>query len=117
MVVTDGSSRCPTILAQLWPDARHQFCVFHVLKELHTQVLDAVRRLRRGLSRRGNLGRKRKPGRPPKCWAKRRGVTNKEKSAFDFNRRWLIVKRRDTMAPQEQAELAAALNCLPERKV
>src|SRR3954447_11405326 len=82
VLVTDGSNLYPTILAELWPDARHQLCVFHVLKELHKHVLDAVRRLRRGLSRRGNRGRKRKPGRPPKGRAKRKGLTNKEKSAF-----------------------------------
>src|SRR3954447_10418278 len=61
VAVTDGSNLYPAILAELWPDARHQLCVFHVLKELHKNVLDAVRRLRRGLSRRGNRGRKRKP--------------------------------------------------------
>ena len=64
VVVTDGSNLYPAVLAELWPDARHQLCVFHVLKDLHKHVLDAVRRLRRGLSRRGNRGRKRKRGRP-----------------------------------------------------
>jgi hypothetical protein len=52
VVVTDGSNLNPALLAELWPDARHQLCVFHVLKDLHKHVLDAVRRLRRGLSRR-----------------------------------------------------------------
>ena len=31
VVVTDGSNLYPAILAELWPDARHQLCVFHVL--------------------------------------------------------------------------------------
>ena len=35
VVVTDGSNLYPELLAKLWPDARHQLCVFHVLKELH----------------------------------------------------------------------------------
>src|SRR3954447_16300930 len=87
VVVTDGSNLYPAILAELWPAARHQLCVFHVLMDLHKQVLDAVRRLRRGLSRQGNRGRKRKPGRP-KAKAKRRGLTAKEKSAFIFKHRW-----------------------------
>src|SRR5215211_6775756 len=99
VVVTDGPNLYPEILAELRPDARHQLCVFHVLKELPKHVLDAVRRLRRGLSRRGNRGRKRKPGRP-KAGAKRRGLTNKEKSAFIFKHRWLIVRRRDKMSDQ-----------------
>jgi transposase-like protein len=117
VVVTDGSNLYPAILAELWPDARHQLCIFHVLKELHKHVLDAVRRLRRGLSRRGNRGRKRKRGRPPKARVERRGVTNKEKSAFVFKHRWLIVRRRDRMSDQERADLATMLSYLPELKV
>jgi hypothetical protein len=116
VVVTDGSNLYPTILAELWPDARHQLCVFHVLKDLHKHVLDTVRRLRRGLSRRGNRGRKRKPGRRPKGRAKRSGLTNKEKSAFIFKHRWLIVRRRDKMTDQERADLATLLSYLPELK-
>jgi hypothetical protein len=117
VVVTDGSNLYPTILAELWPAARHQLCVFHILKDLHKLVLDAVRRLRRGLSRRGNRGRKPKRGRPPKSRAKRRGLSHKEKSAFVFKHRWLVVKRRDTMSPQEQADLTTMLFYLPELKV
>jgi hypothetical protein len=115
VVVTDGSNLYPATLAQLWPAARHQLCVFHVLKDLHKQVLDAVRRLRRGLSRRGNRGRKRKPGRP-KARARRRGLTNKEESAFIFKHRWLIVRRRDTMSDRERADPATMLSYLPELK-
>jgi transposase-like protein len=117
VVVTDGSNLYPTILAELWSDAHHQLCVFHVLKDLHKLVLDAVRGMRRAMSRRGNRGRKRKRGRPPKSRAKRRKLSNKEKSAFVFKHRWLIVKRRDEMTPQEQADLATMLGYLPELKV
>jgi hypothetical protein len=116
VVVTDGSNLYPTVLAELWPGARHQLCVFHVLKELHKHVLDAVRRLRRGLSRRGNRGRKRKPGRRPRGRARRKGLTNKEKSTFIFKHRWLIVRGRDKMSEQERADLAAMLSYLPELK-
>jgi hypothetical protein len=116
VVVTDGSNLYPAILTELWPAARHQLCVFHVLKDLHKQVLDAVRRLRRKLSRRGNRGRKRKRGRPPKSRAKRRGLTAKEKSTFVFQHRWLIVKRRDGMSPQERADLEVMVSYLPELK-
>src|SRR5215210_7103282 len=116
VVVTDGSNLYPAILAELWPDARHQLCVFHVLKDLHKKVLDAVRRMRRGLSRRGNRGRKRKPGRPRKARARQRGLTNKEKSAFIFKHRWLIVRRRDRMSDQERVDLATMLSYLPELK-
>ena len=57
VVVTDRSSLYPTLLATLWPDAEHQLCVFHVMQDINELVLDAVRRLRRKLARRGERGR------------------------------------------------------------
>jgi Transposase len=117
VVVTDGSNLYPAILAELWPSARHQLCVFHVLKDLHEQVLDAVRRERRALSRRGHRGRKRKLGRRPKGRAKRPGLTNQEKSSFVHQHRHLIVKRREKMTRQERIDLATMQNYLPELKV
>src|SRR5262245_36954652 len=32
VVVSDGSNLYPAVLADLWPRARHQLCVFHILK-------------------------------------------------------------------------------------
>src|SRR5262245_25013609 len=72
VVITDGSPLYPPALAEVWPRARHQLCVFHALKGINEKVLDAVRRLRRACQRRGKAGRKRKPGRPKKG-GKRRG--------------------------------------------
>src|SRR5439155_7249 len=46
VVVSDGSSLYPELLATIWPDARHQLCVFHLLRDVLGKVLDAVRRLR-----------------------------------------------------------------------
>src|SRR5207244_2388366 len=71
--------------AEIWPDARHQLCVFHLLRDVLNKVLDAVRRLRRAQARRGRAGRKRRRGRPG--WRhpsrrRRRGPTAKEKAAF-----------------------------------
>ena len=117
VVVTDGSNLDPRILAELWPDARHQLCVFHVLKDLHEQVLDAVRRQRRAMSRRGHRGRQQKRGRRPNGRAKRQGLTNKEKSSFVHRHRHLIVKRREKMTRQERIDLATMQSYLPELKV
>src|SRR5215211_7573139 len=83
VVISDGSNLYPSVLAEVWPRAAHQLCVFHVLQGVTDKVLDAVRRLRRACERRGKGGRKRKRGRPKKG-AKRRaskGPTNKEKAA------------------------------------
>lgn len=116
VVVTDGSNLYPTVLAELWPQARHQLCVFHVLKDLHKQVLDAVRRLRRGLARRGHRGRKRKRGRPRRTRRKRPGLTIKEKAAFISKHRYLITQRRDRLSKSDRTDLGTMLDYLPELK-
>jgi Transposase len=108
VVISDGSNLYPSVLAEVWPGAAHQLCVFHVLQDVTDKVLDAVRRLRRACERRGKAGRKRKPGRSRKGAKKRRagrGPTNKEKAAFVFKRRYLIVKRAESLSEQERADL------------
>jgi Transposase len=115
VVVTDGSSLYPTVLAEVWPAAKQQLCVFHVLQDVTAQVLDAVRRLRRQQARRGNSGRKRRRGRQSEKQKKRqrrRGPTVKEKSAFVFKHRFLIVKRNLTRP--EWDNLQQLFGYLPE---
>jgi hypothetical protein len=117
VVVTDGSKLYPALLKEIWPAARHQLCVFHVLQDVTNQVLDAVRRLRRGMARRGNSGRKRRAGRPTekqKRRARRRGPTLKEKAAFVYKHRFLIVKRRANLTTQEWDKLVRIFDYLPE---
>src|SRR5262245_1968991 len=108
LVISDGSNLYPTTLAEVWPRAAHQLCVFHVLQDVTDKTLDAVRRLRRACERRGKAGRKREGGRPKKGARKRaasRGPTNKEKAAFIFKRRHLIVKRAESLSEQGRADL------------
>jgi hypothetical protein len=114
VVVTDGSGLYPALLAELWPEAEHQLCVFHVQKDLNDKVLDAVKRLRRQKSRRGNAGRKRQPGRPRKgAPRKRRGPTAKQQAHFVFKKRHLIVKRREKMTAGEEQDLTTMLGYIP----
>lgn len=113
VVVTDGSSLYPAVLAQLWPTARHQLCIFHVMQDINGLVLDAVKRMRREMSRRGKRGRKRKRGRPKKGRRKSTDLTLKEKANFIFKHRYLIVKRRENQSPAEEETLATMLGYLP----
>lgn len=120
VVVTDGSNLYPATLSEAWPEAKHQLCVFHVLQDVTGKVLDCVRRLRRQQSRRGNSGRKRRRGRPSKkqqARRKHRGPTNKEKAAFVFKHRFLIVKRRENLTKQEWANLVEMFGYLPELRL
>ena len=117
VVVTDGSNLYPAVLAELWPDADHQLCVFHVIKDINTLVLDAVRRLRSAMGRRGKAGRKKKRGRKgakAKARAARRGLTVKEKAHFVFKHRHLVVKRREKLTDTERSDLTRMLEYLPE---
>ena len=117
VVVTDGSNLYPAILAEVWPAAVHQLCVFHVIKDINKVILDAVRRMRTAMTRRGKAGRKKKRGRKgakSKATAARRGMTLKEKAHFIFKHRHLIVKRRENLTESERDDLARMLEYLPE---
>jgi transposase-like protein len=116
IVVTDGSPLYPTLLAELWPKAEHQLCVFHVMQDLNKLILDAVRRLRMQLGRQGRKGQRRRRGRPSKAQKRRRakqGKLLKEKSKFIFKHRHLIVKRRENLSEQENKQLKTMLEYLP----
>jgi hypothetical protein len=116
VVVTDGSNLYPEVLAELWPEAEHQLCVFHVVKTINGLILDAVRRLRTAMSRRGKAGRKRKRGRKSKkakVAASRREPTVKERACFVFRHRHLIVKRRENLTEAERDDLTRMLEYLP----
>jgi transposase-like protein len=116
VVVTDGSTLYPALLAELWPKAEHQLCVFHVMQDLNKLILDALRRLRRKLGRQGRKGRRRKRGRPTKAAQHRRaqqGMSLKEKSKFVFKHRYLIVKRRENLSVQETKNLQTLLAYAP----
>ena len=115
-IVTDGSSLYPKVLQALWPQAEHQLCVFHVMQDLNKLILDAVRRLRQGLGRRGRAGRRRRRGRPSRSAQQRRhreGPTAKEKSHFVFKHRHLVVKRQEKMSDKERQDLQTMLEYLP----
>jgi transposase-like protein len=117
VVVTDGSNLYPAVLAELWPATDHQLCVFHVIKEINELILDAVRRMRTAMSRRGQAGRKKKrgrKGRKAKARAARRGSSIKEKASFVFKHRHLIVKRRENLTVRERDDLTQMLEYLPE---
>jgi hypothetical protein len=116
VVVSDGSGLYPELLAEIWPDAKHQLCVFHLLRDVLDRVLDAVRRLRRAQARRGRAGRRRRgrPSRRQQARRRQRGPTAKEKAAFVWQHRFLIVKRAAKLTPAERADLEKMVAYLPE---
>ena len=118
VVVTDGSNLYPTLLAELWPNARHQLCVFHVIKDINDCVFDALRRLRRKLNQK--RGPKRRRGRPSKKQQQartRKGPTEKEQSYFVWKHRHLIVTRPEHLNGRERRWLSQIFRYLPETRV
>jgi Transposase len=117
VVVSDGSNLYPELLAEIWPNAEHQLCVFHLLRDVLDKVLAAVRRLRQAQRRRGRAGRPRRRGRPSKQQATRRrqgGPTAKEKAAFVWRHRFLIVKKSAKLTKADKEDLQQLFSYLPE---
>src|SRR5262249_31728867 len=115
VVITDGSNLYPALLAELWPGADHQLCAFHILKEINQLILDAVRRLRRGMSRRGRAGGEKKRGRKgaKRRAAGRRGPALPGEAALAVRHRHLIVRRREALTESEREALWRMSSYLP----
>jgi hypothetical protein len=115
VVVSDGSNLYPKVLAEVWPQARHQLCVFHVLKDINEHVLDAVRRLRRRHAQRG--GRPRRRGRPSKAQRRtqaRRETSKKDQAYFIWKHRHLLVTRPENLNGRQRRWLSLMFTYVPE---
>lgn len=118
VVVTDGSNLYPAVLAELWPAARHQLCVFHVLKDINAHVFDALRRFRRTLARK--RGRKRRRGRPTRNQQRnrtRQGPTKKEQAHFVWKHRHLLVTRPEHLDGRQRRRLSQMFRYLPSLRM
>lgn len=114
VVVTDGSNLYPTVLAEVWPTARHQLCVFHVLKDINDCVFDALRQLRRQLAPRGKRrGRRGRLSKRQRRARERAGASKKEQAYFIWKHRHLIVKRAEEFSDVDRRNLKQMLGTLP----
>jgi transposase-like protein len=48
-VITDDSRIYPHVLAEIWPTAMHQLCLFHATRRVVRAVSDVVKQVRRSL--------------------------------------------------------------------
>jgi hypothetical protein len=100
-VTTDGSALYPKVLKELWPDARHQLCEFHVLKEITQAVLHALAVLRKEMTAQIP---KQPRGRPSKeregqAWL----IANRKRRVAElFEHRYLFVRHHRSGAQQKQ---------------
>jgi hypothetical protein len=114
VVITDGSNLYPALLAELWPHARHQLCIFPVLKDRNDCVFDAFRRLRRRLGRRPGRPRRRgRPSKAPRRARARRCADRRGRAHLLWKHRHLIVRRPDALSDRERQDLLQMLAYLP----
>jgi hypothetical protein len=114
VVVTDGSNLYPKVLAEVWPHAQHQLCVFHVIKDINDHVLDFVRRCRREHARVG--GRKRRRGRPSKAQQRQRKqqkTTKKDEAYFIWKHRHLLVTQPENLSGAQRRRLTQMFAYVP----
>ncbi|MCA9158721.1 MAG: transposase, partial [Planctomycetales bacterium] len=111
-VSSDRSPLYPRTIAEVWPQAKHQLCVFHVISEINDHVLDAVREVRKSLKpKRIKKGR----GRPSKRIRARVKKLKEQREQADrlFRRRHLIVTKQSNLKTQDKKTLDELLSLSP----
>ncbi len=117
VVTGDGSNPYPAVLAELWPTAKHQLCVFHVLQDvLEPGTGSGPQAASAGQANRGKGGRKRRRGRGAQGGARQRRRRSDEQGegALVYWHWFLIVKRYAKMTPREWEHRRTMLQYLPE---
>ena len=102
-ITTDGSPLYPKVLKELWPNAKHQSCRFHILAAITKAVLRALAQLRKEMK--APLP-KFKRGHPTKEQQKqaRRFERRQQRVAELFEHRHLFVKRHLSRAEKKVLE-------------
>jgi transposase-like protein len=102
-VTTDGSALYPEALKQLWPDARHQICRFHVIKEIIKAILHALAQLRKEMTAQIPKQPRGRPlaGQEGRAWLIR---YRKRCVAALFEHRYLFVRHHLSPAQQKQLQ-------------
>jgi hypothetical protein len=100
-ITTDGSSLYPKVLRELWPDARHQLCKFHVIKEITKAILHALAVLRKELTAKIPKLPRGRPSKEQQPLA-RKAKRQKQRVADLFENRYLFVRHHLTKAQRQQ---------------
>ena len=111
-VISDRSHLYPKTIAEVWPEAGHQLCVFHTISDINVQVLNAAREVRREIQpQRIHRGH----GRPRK---RLRAQVEKRKAARAkadrlYRRRHLLVTKKSNLTREDRALLEELLSLSP----
>lgn len=111
-VVTDRSSLYPQTIAEVWPEAQHQLCVFHVISEINDHVLDAVRNVRRQIKPKRIKNGKGRPSRRMRARVKKLKEQQAQSDKL-FRRRHLLVTKKSNIRPEDRSTLDELLSLSP----
>jgi hypothetical protein len=99
-ITTDGSPLYPKVLKELWPNAPHQSCRFHILMEITKAVLRALAKLRKELKAKLPTFQRGHPTKEQQKQA-RRFKRRKQRVAELFEHRHLFVKHHLSAAEKK----------------
>jgi transposase-like protein len=109
LVVTDGSTLYPGVLAEVWPGAKHQRCVFHFIKQVNEDLGKAFWDIYDAMPKppKRQAGRPKKRGRPREDKRKREDRHKVRKA------RYVFLKREDRLSDEEREVLREAVGLCP----
>jgi hypothetical protein len=99
-ITTDGSPLYPVVIKELFPEARHQVCEFHVLQEITKAVLHAVAKVRKELKARQPVLPRGRPSKAQQAQV-RKAKQIQQRIADLFDHRHLFVQRHLTPAEKK----------------
>jgi len=109
IVTTDGSKLYPEVIRRVWPDADHQRCVFHFIKQCNEDLMKAFWVAYHTMPK----PPKRKRGRPKKRGRPRLDKQKRANRRTVIKARFLVLKRTENMSDQEQDRLQEMLALCP----
>lgn len=116
LVTTDGSDLYPDVIAEVWPEAEHQRCVFHFIQQVNRVLGQAFWVAYRTMP----VPPKRKRGRPKKRGRPRKDKLKRENRKRVRSARYLLLKRertgpgeRDLLDEKARALLDEAITLCP----
>ena len=109
-ITTDGSPLYPVVIKELFPEARHQLCEFHVLQEITKAVLHAVAKVRKELKAQQPVLPRGRPSKAQQAQV-RKAKRIQRRIADLFDHRHLFVQRY--LTPAEKKTLRRITRGLP----
>lgn len=94
VIITDGSPLYKDALQRYGSEVEHQLCVFHVIKDVNTLILEGVRAIKNRLKRQGNKGRQK----AQQQRQYRKGMRKKEQATCLWAHQYFIVRKADELS-------------------